>query len=99
MTRIKICGITNIDDARAAADAGADAVGFVFGPSLRQVHPTTARAIAEALPSHVLTIGVSSNAAVEDIPSTAEWGGHHAVRTGGPEAPDHSASSGHRELQ
>jgi phosphoribosylanthranilate isomerase len=52
MTRIKICGITSLDDARAAIDAGADMLGFNFyRPSPRFIEPSEARKIIESLPA------------------------------------------------
>lgn len=56
---VKICGITNYDDAMAAVDAGANALGFNFyPPSPRYVKPDIARAIADQLPPEVLRVGV-----------------------------------------
>lgn len=55
---VKICGITNEADALLAVALGADAVGFTFAPSVRQVHPALARDIATRLPPEVLTVGV-----------------------------------------
>jgi phosphoribosylanthranilate isomerase len=58
-TRIKICGITRVEDALAACAAGADAVGFVFHPpSPRNVSPDTAREIIAALPPFVSAVGL-----------------------------------------
>jgi phosphoribosylanthranilate isomerase len=59
MTWIKICGITNLEDARTAVEAGADAVGFVFyEKSPRNIHPDAAREIVTKLPSEVEKVGV-----------------------------------------
>jgi phosphoribosylanthranilate isomerase len=55
---VKICGITTEDDALLAVAMGADAVGFVFAPSTRQVHPRRVRDIVPRIPPEVLAIGV-----------------------------------------
>jgi phosphoribosylanthranilate isomerase len=58
-TRIKICGITRAEDARAAADLGADAVGLVFyAPSPRNLGVDEARAIIAAIPPFVAIVGL-----------------------------------------
>ena len=55
---VKICGITNEEDALLATALGADAVGFVFAPSPRQIQPVQAYDIVRRLPPDVLTVGV-----------------------------------------
>jgi phosphoribosylanthranilate isomerase len=67
MTWVKICGITNLEDALVAVNAGADAVGFVFyEKSPRKVDLETARAIVEKLPQQVEKVGVFVNGANPD---------------------------------
>jgi phosphoribosylanthranilate isomerase len=69
---IKICGNTSLGDALAAAEAGADAVGFVFASSPRQVTAAEVAAITPHLPATVEKIGVFVDAALEEIVSTAQ---------------------------
>jgi phosphoribosylanthranilate isomerase len=67
-TRIKICGITRVDDARAAADAGVDAIGLVFWPGTpRAVTHERARAIVAALPPFVTVVALFVDPQPEDV--------------------------------
>lgn len=70
--RVKICGLTTPSDAVEAARAGADAVGFVFAASPRQVRAEEARAVSRALPPFVVRTGVFVDAPYEVIARTAE---------------------------
>jgi phosphoribosylanthranilate isomerase len=64
---VKVCGLTNEDDALLAVAMGADALGFVFAPSPRQVHPEVVRDILKRLPHDTLTIGVFRNETPERV--------------------------------
>ena len=67
-TRVKICGITRVEDALAAVNSGADAVGLVFyQPSPRYVELDTARAVANALPPFVTCVGLFVNAEADEV--------------------------------
>jgi phosphoribosylanthranilate isomerase len=68
MTRVKICGITSAEDALAAVEAGADALGFVFVPGTpRLVHPETAERIVADLPPFVTAVGVFVDQPLEEV--------------------------------
>jgi phosphoribosylanthranilate isomerase len=69
---IKICANTSLEDARVAADAGADALGFVFAPSPRRVTPAQAAAMVSELPAGIEMIGVFVDAPFDEIASTVE---------------------------
>jgi phosphoribosylanthranilate isomerase len=91
MTFVKICGITNLDDALAAVDAGADALGFNFyKPSPRYTTPHNAREIIEQLPESILTVGVFVNEeSPDDVRSIANEAGVRALQLHGDESPDY----------
>lgn len=73
MTRVKICGITNQEDALAACHAGADALGFVFyEPSPRHVEAAVAKTILAALPPFVTSVGLFVNATADFIQSVLD---------------------------
>ena len=68
VVRVKICGLTNLEDAKAALDFGADALGFVFYPqSPRCVGVDQVRSIIEALPPYITTVGVFADQTAEEI--------------------------------
>jgi len=91
MTLVKICGITNLDDALAAVAAGADALGFNFyKPSPRYLSPQHAREIIEQLPESVLMVGVFVNEESPDaVRSIANEAGIRALQLHGDESPEY----------
>ena len=91
MTLVKICGITNLDDALAAIAAGADALGFNFyKPSPRYITPHAARDIIEQLPASPLTVGVFVNEeSPQAVMNIANEATIKAVQLHGDESPDY----------
>ncbi len=73
MTRVKICGLTNVADALLAVELGADAVGMVFTRSPRQISPHRGREISQALPPFVTRIGVFANSDLNTIIGVADF--------------------------
>ncbi len=90
--RVKICGITSAEDARAAVEAGADALGFMFyEPSPRCVTPELAAAIIGELPTHVAKVGVFVDADEAMVRATAATAGLDTLQFHGSESPDFCA--------
>src|SRR5277367_4486956 len=77
---IKICGNTTLEDARLAAECGANAVGFVFAPSPRRVEADQVRKITEQLPAMLEKYGVLVDAGVDEIVSTVTASGVSGVQ-------------------
>jgi phosphoribosylanthranilate isomerase len=67
MVKVKVCGIKELEDARVAADAGADAIGLVFAESPRRVGVERAREISAVLPEGVLRVGVFVDEEPEEV--------------------------------
>jgi phosphoribosylanthranilate isomerase len=93
MTWIKICGITNLDDALAASDAGVNALGFVFYPqSPRYVTPEIARSIVDKVLPQIEKVGVFVNEPLEQVRNTVKVVGLTAVQLHGEETTEFSRS-------
>ena len=77
---IKICGTTTLEDAQLAVDAGANALGFIFARSPREMTPAQARTITERLPAHIERYGVFVRPSFEQVVSTVEAAGLTGVQ-------------------
>lgn len=99
--KVKICGITNLDDALGAVEAGADALGFNFAeeakPKKRYIEPAEARRIAEALPPFVVTVAVTVNPTKEQVRAYLEF--MDRVQLHGEEPPDFAAAFAPRAIK
>jgi phosphoribosylanthranilate isomerase len=89
MTWIKICGITNIEDALNAASLGVDAVGFIFAPSPRRVGPAVAKKIIFPLPKTLLKVGVFVDEDPKEVLRVAEYCGLNTLQFNGEESPEY----------
>ncbi|MGR3175148.1 MAG: phosphoribosylanthranilate isomerase [Candidatus Scalindua sp.] len=87
MTKVKICGIKTLSDAKFAVDYGADAIGFVFAESIRNVSKEKARAIVQKLPPFVTTVGLFVNDTAENIEAICRFCGLDAIQLHGNERP------------
>jgi phosphoribosylanthranilate isomerase len=91
-TRVKICGITRKEDALAAVESGADALGFVFyEPSPRHITVPRAAEIAQALPPFVSTVALFVNADPDMIAEVVDEVGVDLLQFHGQECPDYCA--------
>lgn len=94
--RIKICGITNVEDALCVCELGADALGFVFAPSPRQVTPEAAAAIIRELPPFVTTVGLVVD---QDPLPILEQCALDVIQFHGSETPETVARAGRRAVK
>jgi phosphoribosylanthranilate isomerase len=85
---VKICGITNDEDASSAVELGAGTLGFIFAPSPRQVTPDKVRGIIRAIPPFVKTVGVFVNEGHAAIGEIKRYCGLDLVQLHGDESPD-----------
>jgi phosphoribosylanthranilate isomerase len=100
MVRIKICGITNLEDALLAAELGAHALGFIFyAKSPRSVAPEAAREIIRQLPPFVVTVGVFVNEEAAVVRDLAARAGLDWVQLHGAESPEYCLSLGRRVMK
>ena len=90
MTLVKICGITSLEDALAAVEAGADALGFNFyDRSPRYISPANAREITNHLPPSILRVGVFVNEELQSLLTIASEANLTAVQLHGDESPEY----------
>src|SRR3712207_6148187 len=85
---VKICGITSEDDALLAVAMGADAVGFIFAPSSRQIAAQQVYDITRRLPPEILTVGVFRDEHPERVVDTIHRAGLKAAQLHGHETPE-----------
>ncbi|MDD3580604.1 MAG: phosphoribosylanthranilate isomerase [Desulfobacca sp.] len=100
MVRVKICGLTNLADARLASDLGAHALGFIFYPkSPRYIAPEAARDIIAQLPPLVLSIGVFVNEELATVRKLSDQIGLDWVQLHGEEPPDYCQALGRNVIK
>ena len=88
-TRVKICGITRVEDGLAAISAGTDAIGFVFWQqSPRNILPHQARSITRKIPAFVTTVGVYVNPSADWVRETSTIANLGLLQFHGDEAPE-----------
>jgi phosphoribosylanthranilate isomerase len=100
MTKIKICGITNLNDAFLGLDLGADALGFIFYRySKRSISSEDALRIISKLPPFVTTVGVFVNQGVEELKSMKREIGFDLFQLHGDEEPDYCRELGNSVIK
>ena len=88
MVKVKICGITNIQDASMAVELGVDALGIIFAPSPRQVTPEQAHDIINSLPPFIKTVGVFVDEDLSTIRDIVDFCGIDMIQLHGNESPE-----------
>jgi len=99
MTKVKICGLKEVQHVQAAVQAGADAIGFVFAASKRQVSIEQAQQLAKHVPEGVLKIGVFVNPTPEELRATVSNVPLDYVKYHGDETPDFIVQQGYPSIK
>jgi phosphoribosylanthranilate isomerase len=94
MVKVKVCGITNIADALAAAEHGVEMLGFVFAESPRRISPEQAVLIVNEIPSFIAKVGVFVNEKEETVREIAEVCALDALQFHGSETPEYCRAFG-----
>ncbi|WP_079710503.1 phosphoribosylanthranilate isomerase [Paraliobacillus ryukyuensis] len=89
---VKICGITSIEVANQAIEAGADLIGFVFANSKREIAVAQAEKISREIPKHVKKVGVFVNESLDVVQSISKTVGLDYVQLHGDESPAYCAA-------
>lgn len=89
MTKVKICGLMELEHVKVAVQSGADAVGFVFAKSRRQVTIEQAKLLATVVPSGILKIGVFVNETLEEVERIAREVPLDMIQLHGDENPEY----------
>lgn len=97
--KVKICGITSLEDALMAAALGADAVGFIFARSKRQISSSEARKIIERLPAFVTAVGVFMDQPLETVQHIADEAGIDVIQLHGSESPEYCGKFNRRIIK
>ncbi|MDD2716148.1 MAG: phosphoribosylanthranilate isomerase [Candidatus Wallbacteria bacterium] len=99
MTRVKICGITSVEDALFCSEAGADALGFIFAQSRRRISPEAAASIIRKLPPLITVVGVFLNQSQDEVKKTSAICGLDVIQLHGDENPEFCAGLGRRVIK
>lgn len=94
MTKVKICGLKEVEHIQAAVEAGADFIGLMFAPSKRRITVEQAVVLAQHIPSNVKKVGVFVNEAPETIKQIAELVGLDFIQYHGDESAEQIAAVG-----
>ncbi|MDW7674272.1 MAG: phosphoribosylanthranilate isomerase [Bacillota bacterium] len=89
MVKVKVCGISSLEEALTAVNAGANAIGFVFAPSKRKINPEKAREISLALPPFVSKVGVFVNQERYEVQEISSFCNLDVLQFHGEETPEY----------
>ncbi len=94
MLKIKVCGITSVEDARAASEEGADYLGLIFSKSPRRIEVAVAREVVRACPASTIPVGVFKDQPFEEVRAILHQTGLAFAQLHGHESPDYAATIG-----